>query len=125
MNAAEAHAAFERILADALRAPDPVAALRAAAAAPELPAALRRALVHANEDGVRLSALLVARLRFERLIQGSPEAARWFEEDAAGFSAAFRRYHQAVPATSFFPSGEARLFEAWRRRTAPDTGRPA
>jgi hypothetical protein len=125
VNAAQTHAAFERILADALRAPDPVAALRAAAAEPGLPAALRQALANANEDGVRLSALLVARLRFERLIHGSPAAARWFEEDAAGFTAAFRRYHQEVPARSFFPSGEARLFEEWRRVTASDTGRPA
>lgn len=125
MNAAQAHAAFERVLADALREPDPVAALRAAATAPGLPAALRQALANANEDGVRLSALLVARLRFERLIQGSPEAARWFEEDAAGFSAAFRRYHQAVRASAFFPAAEALLFEEWQRATASDTGHPA
>lgn len=125
MTAAEAHAAFERILADALRAADPAAALRAAATEPRLPAALRRALANADEDGVRLSALLVARLRFERLIQGSPEAARWFEEDAAGFTSAFRRYHQAVPGRSFFPRAEAQLFAEWLRTTAPDTGRPA
>ncbi|HEX2574577.1 MAG TPA: hypothetical protein VH877_33835 [Polyangia bacterium] len=124
MTAAQAHAAFERILAEALRAPDPVAALHAAAADPGLPAALRKALMSANEDGVRLSALLVARLRFERLIHGSPEAARWFEEDPAAFTAAFRRYHQAVPASSFFPRSEAERFEAWWC-AASDTDRPA
>jgi hypothetical protein len=123
VTAAQAHAAFERILADALLAPDPVAAVRAAAAEPGLPAALRRALLNMDEDGVRLSALLVARLRFERLMQGSPEAGRWFEDDAAGFTAAFRRYHQAVRASSFFPRGEARLFEAWLRATASEQQR--
>jgi hypothetical protein len=121
VTAAQAHAALEQILADALRAPDPVAALRAAAGRPGVPAALRRALVNADEDGVRMSALLVARLRFERLIQGSREAARWFEEDAAGFAAAFRCYHEAVPESSFFPQGEALLFEEWLR-AAPFRG---
>ncbi|WP_437317371.1 hypothetical protein [Sorangium sp. So ce385] len=100
-------------MARAMTAEDPVAALRAAAGDPALPPALRRALIAADEDGVRMSALLVARLRFERLLRGSPEAEAWFDRDAAEFSAAFRRYHAEVPPTAFFPPGEAGLFRRW------------
>ncbi|WP_437590221.1 hypothetical protein [Sorangium sp. So ce1000] len=110
---AQAHARYEELVARAMTAEDPVAALRAAAEDPALPPALRRALLGADEDGVRMSALLVARLRFERLLRGSPEAEAWFDRDPAEFSAAFRRYHAEVPPTAFFPPGEARLFRRW------------
>lgn len=77
----------------------------------EAPAARRGA----DEDGERMTALLVARLRFERLLQGSREASAWFERDPAAFSAAFRRYHEGVPPTAFFPPQEAALFLEWKR----------
>jgi hypothetical protein len=63
---------------------------------------------------VALSALLVARLRFERLLRGSPEAEAWFERDPAGFGEAFHRYHAEVPPRAFFPATEAALFQAWQ-----------
>jgi hypothetical protein len=106
---------FERRLAAVLLAHDPARALRAAAADRRLPAALRRAFAAADVDGVRMSALLVARLRFERLLRGCPEAERWFERAPATFAAAFRRYHAEVPHTAFFPSQETSLFRTWRR----------
>jgi hypothetical protein len=108
------HAAFESLLAAALLADDPVAALARAAADPALPPALRDALRAADPDGVRISALFVARLRFERLLQGDAEAAGWFDADPEAFAAAFRRYHTAVPPTAFFPQDEAALFRRWR-----------
>jgi hypothetical protein len=111
---AEAHARLDRAVARAMTAPDPVAALRRAARDRRLPAALRRALATADEDGVRMAALLSARLRFERLIRGCPEAEAWFERDAEGFAGAFRRYHEEVPPTAFFPQAEALLFLRWR-----------
>jgi len=88
-----------------MRAQDPVAAVRA---------------LHpgADADGVRISALLVARLRFERLLRGSPDAEAWFDRDPADFARAFRRYHAAVAPRAFFPVGEAALFAAWRRTHA-------
>lgn len=113
LSGAQAHARYEALVARAMTAEDPVAALRAAAEDPALPPALRKALLGADEDGVRMSALLVARLRFERLLRGSPEAEAWFDRDPAEFSAAFRRYHAQVPPTAFFPPGEARLFRRW------------
>lgn len=102
---------FERLVADALTAPDPVAALRAAAA--DLPPELRDAVAAADPDGVRMTALIVARLRFERLMHGCPRAIEWFERDPEDFTAAFKRYHAAVPPTAHDPRGENRLFEAW------------
>ena len=69
---------YERVLARALRAPDPPAVLAAAARNRRLPAALRRALGAVAPDGLRLAALLVTRLRFERLLRGSGAAAAWF-----------------------------------------------
>jgi hypothetical protein len=105
---------FDRALADALIAADPVAALRAAAA-DDWPPELREALATAaaQEDGVRLTALLVVKLRFERLVQGSRRAGEWFDRDARDFADAFRRYHAAVPPTATDPRGEADLFERW------------
>ena len=65
-----------------------------------------------DEDGFRISALLVARLRFERLLNGHPAVPDWLDRDAAGFAETFRRYHAAVPPTAFFPPDEARTFTA-------------
>lgn len=110
---AQAFARYEEAVARAMTAPDPVAALRGAAEDPALPPALRRALREADEDGIRMAALLVARLRFERLLRGCPEAEAWFDRDAQAFSEAFRRYHAEVPPSAFFPPGEARLFRRW------------
>jgi hypothetical protein len=103
-------AEYEARLAAAMRAPDPVQAVHAFA--PD-----------ADADGVRLTALLVARLRFERLLRGSRLAAAWFEADAAGFTAAFAAYHEAVVPLAFFPREEAWRFFAWGRAVAWTRGR--
>ena len=94
---------------------DPVAELGRLRRSRAVPAALRRRLAQADVDGVVLTSLLVARLRFERLLRGSPAAEAWFDDDAPGFAAAFKRYHTEVPPTAFFPPDEADLFESWRR----------
>jgi hypothetical protein len=109
--------AYERVMARAIVARDPAAALARAARAPGLPRSLRAALAAVDEDGLRMAALLVARLRFERLLRGSAEAERWFEVDPAGFTAAFHDYHHAVAPRAFFPTDEAAAFRRWRRRT--------
>lgn len=88
---------YETRLAAAMRAADPVAAVRALY--PE-----------ADADGVLMTALIVARLRFERLLRGSAAAAAWFDRDPAGFTRAFRRYHATVAPRAFFPADEAALF---------------
>lgn len=104
---------FEEILARALLAEDPWKALRVAIADPETPASVREALGCVDEDGLRVAGLLVAKLRFERLMNGSRRAAEWFETDPGEFTEVFRRYHLAVAPTEIFPSFEARHFEEW------------
>jgi hypothetical protein len=104
---------LERWLVRAMVSPDPAAIIARGARDRRLPLEVRRRLRAADPDGVRLSALLVARLRFERLLNGSAAAGAWFESDPAAFSAAFRRYHAEVPLTAFFPAGEAAAFEQW------------
>jgi uncharacterized protein (UPF0276 family) len=107
--------AWEAVVTRLVLARDPAAELLRLRRSRSVPAALRRRLAQADVDGVVLSSLLVARLRFERLLRGSPAAEAWFDEDAPGFAAAFKRYHTEVPPTAFFPPDEADLFESWRR----------
>jgi hypothetical protein len=96
-------AEYERRVAAAMRARDPAAAMRAIYPA-------------VDGDGVRMTALLVARLRFERLLRGSPEAEASFDRDAAAFARDFERYHREVAPTAFFPVDEAALWRSWRDR---------
>ena len=110
----DAHARLERLVADALTSADPVAGFELAARDPELPGELRSALRLARPTGIRMAALIVARLRFERLLQGSRHASEWFARDPADFTRAFKRYHHSVPPTASLPSEEAELFETWR-----------
>ncbi|HZN91949.1 MAG TPA: hypothetical protein VFB81_04570 [Myxococcales bacterium] len=118
MSSAELEA-LQRALADALRAVDPVAATRAVAERPGLDEATRTALRAADPDGLRLTALLVAKLRFERVVRGSAAAGEWFDADPAAFSDAFRCYHAEVPPTASFPAAEAAAFLAWAGRSGP------
>jgi hypothetical protein len=105
---------FERRLADAVCSDDP-AAQRALCGDPELVSWLGSGLQHAHEDGFRIAALLVARLRFERLLHGSRTAGQAFEDDARTFTERFRLYHVAVPACATTPAEEAEQFEHWER----------
>lgn len=89
-------------LGRALVAPDPVAAFRALL--PDQPC---------DADGLRVAALLVAKLRFQRLTNGSRRALEWFERDPRAFTAAFQRYHHAVVPDALDPWREAELFERW------------
>jgi hypothetical protein len=115
---------FEKRYARALTDPDPVAAIRRLARARGIDRDLRARLAGASADGIRVTALLIARLRFERLLRASPEAERWFDEDPAGFTDAFRDYHHAVAPTFFFPREEAAAFQRWCQSvwTGPRSG---
>ena len=118
-------ARLEELLARALVDPDPAAAVARAARDPDLAPDLRDGLANADPDGFGIAALLVVRLRFERVIHGSRQAGEWFDRDPASFAAAFKRYHSEVRPTAGFPSGEARLFEAWVAGQAPTADGPA
>lgn len=101
---------FESRLAAALLAADPGAALK------KLRAESANRFEHTTEDGFRMSALIIARLRFERLLNGSPTATRAYRDDAERFTAQFRRYHHAVPPRATHPAAEADAYEIWRPR---------
>lgn len=105
------HEALDAVLAEVYRATDPAAALAARLA--ELPdgplqAAARRAL--SDPDALHLTGLLVAQLRFSRLLQGSDPARRAFDADPAGFTRVFREFHRQVAPRAFDPVDEARAF---------------
>ncbi len=112
-------AAYERLLARAFSSRNPLAALRMARDDASTPPGLRAALAKLDEHGVRISSLIVTRLRFERLLNGSRRAGEWFQRDAAGFTAAFKRYQDAVEPTASFAQDEARAFELWWASQAP------
>lgn len=104
---------FERAIADALRGPEPARAFETIANDESHPSDLREALRHAPANGVRIAALLIVRLRFERIQQASKVAAEFFATDPRGFTAAFRRFHDEVPPMALQPFQDARDFEAW------------
>lgn len=108
----ESIARLQVVLAEALLADDPVAFVRALALRPEADPAL----LAIDADGLRIAALLVAKLRFQRLMNASRTAAEWFERDAAGFTVAFKRYHQEVPPAALDPWGERDQFTDWCAR---------
>ncbi len=98
----------EQALAAVLRAADPVAALARA------PASLQSSLTGVDPDGLRLAALFIARLRFERVQHGDLAAARHFDDDPADFAAMFRRYLAEVAPTAAFAQDEGALYRRWR-----------
>ena len=114
MNQARIAIRFEKSLALALTSSDPARAVRRLGRDRWLPMRLRRTLRHVRGPNIEMCALLIARLRFERLLRGCPEAETWFEQEPATFAIAFRRYHAEVRPTAFFPPDEAILFRAWR-----------
>jgi hypothetical protein len=92
---------FQEGLAAALRATDPVRAMEGLG------------VTFVDADGVRLTALLVAKLRFERVLRGSSAAEAWFDSDPDGFTEAFRRYHAQVAPVAYGPAAEAEQFRAF------------
>lgn len=111
MPGAERHelAALQALLARLLRARDPAAALAAARVA----AGADSRLLAIDENGLRIAALLVAKLRFQRLLSASREAAAWFERDGRAFTEAFRAYHTSQPSVALDPWAEAAAFARW------------
>ncbi|MCA9002523.1 MAG: hypothetical protein KDB61_11405 [Planctomycetes bacterium] len=109
-------AQVESLVASLLRSADPDTALAHAKSDPDLTPELRAILDHVQPDGLTIASLLVARLRFERLMQGSAVAIQWFESDPADFAAAFKRYHTTTASEFLMPTEEAVTFEAWVRR---------
>ena len=101
-----------RVLLGALRAADPPRAVEEAlaqAADPELSAAF----ASLDPLGLRLTSLIVKRLRFERILQGSGRFRAEFASDPATFTERFRAYDAAGPSATPWPGEEAAAFAAW------------
>ena len=98
---------LQKLLVDCCIADDPVATLeRLRGEHPELEPWLQ----HLDPEGLKLTALLVKKLRFERILRGDPTLAAKFQEDPQAFTVAFRNYLNAVPPTAIFPAEEALAF---------------
>lgn len=109
-------AELQRLLLHALSEPDPGAALRAALARDDcrLSAEERAQLAAAADDGLRLSRMLVRKLRLMRLLRGDPAAAAAMAADPAAFAERFAAYDAAVPPRAVTPAEEAAAFRAHR-----------
>jgi hypothetical protein len=109
----------QRLLVSALLQDDPVAALRSALAAPDgggaaLTEQERRWLQALPEDGLRMSGLIVRKLRFERLTGGDHDLRDLFDRDPQAFLPLFRQFTAEVPPEAYFPDDEARRFRKWK-----------
>ena len=98
-------------LSEVLHEPDPVSALevRLAGGSP----LARETLGGLDREGLRLTQLIVKRLRFERVLQGHSRCREEFHADPAGFTGRFRAYDDAGPSRSPWPSQEAAAFMGW------------
>lgn len=113
---------LQRLLVASCQQADPKAWLAAQLQDQDLPltAAERQALLAIGDDGLRLSRLLVQKLRLQRLLAGDAAVDAEFTRDPAAFLTMFRAYVAAVPPTAVFPSEEAAAFAAHRRRQPTD-----
>ena len=111
MPGAERHgvATLQGLLVRLVKARDPAAAPAGARVA----AGADSRLLADVEIGPLIAALLVAKLRFQRLLSASREAAAWFERDGRAFTEAFRAYHTSQPSVALDPWGEAAAFARW------------
>ena len=105
---------LQRVLARALTSDAPLDVLRAESAG--LSEEERAWLAAADLDGLRLTGLLVRKLRFERICRGDAAAERWFERDPEAFVRAFKAYNAEVPPVEIFPRQEALAFREWCRK---------
>ncbi|MGE3808154.1 MAG: hypothetical protein AB7K24_26120 [Gemmataceae bacterium] len=109
---------LQEILVRALTHDDPPGELkRALAEATDLPDADRALLESISDEGLRLSHIMIYKIRFEQLLRGHKEMARLFQEDPDEFMRLFRGYTAAVPSCSFLTDEEGQRFDEWRRST--------
>ena len=89
---------WESVLGPLLRAPDPAAARAALLDDPDLPPDVRAAVEACDPTGLRVLGLLVASLRFNRLLQRSPEQAQRYHADPETWARQFQAWHAENPA---------------------------
>ena len=105
---------LQAVLVSCLAAEDPAAALVVARAShPELDPWLETV----DLEGLRLTALLIRKLRFERIVRGDPNLAARFEADPSGFTSIFREYLVTESPNRVFPEEEAEGFRRFLARS--------
>lgn len=115
----------QRILVQALLSDDAPAELRRQLTqAEDLTAQERLCVERLDADGLLLTALMLKKLRFERLTRGHAAMSDLFRERPEEFLRLFAAYTAAVPPTAYFPGEEAELFRKWQRE-AQATGQLA
>lgn len=106
-------ASLQDLLVAALAEPDPLGYLQGAVPTAEgLSDAERSWLLAIDGDGLRLTRMLIRKLRLQRIVRGDAEASAFMARDPAAFAQCFARYDQEVPWKHVFPRAEA---EAFRR----------
>ncbi|HEX5051707.1 MAG TPA: hypothetical protein VFZ65_08050 [Planctomycetota bacterium] len=102
----------QRLLVAAVLQPDPRAFLQAQLDRAEcgLSAEERRQLAAVGDDGLRLTRLVVRKLRLDRLLRGEPELAALCREQPQVLASGFAAYDAAVPPRAVFASEEAAQF---------------
>jgi hypothetical protein len=112
--------AVQRVLLRALLSEDPAAELRLQLReATDLRPEERETLSRIDGDGLRLTQLLVKKLRFERLTEAIPELADLFTRDPQAFLRQFDAYTSAVAPEGYLPDQEAELYRRWRTENGP------
>lgn len=89
---------WEEALGPMVRAADPGAARARLLETGELPPDVAEAVAALDPTGLRVLGLLVARLRFDRLMLRSPAQRARYAADPEGWSGAFRSWHAENPA---------------------------
>lgn len=112
---------LQQVLLDALRHEDPAAALRARIAdASAALGARERAwledLAARQGDGLRLTRMLIRKLRLQRILRADPDAQAELGRDPEGFAAAFAAYDRDIEPCAVFPRQEAAAFREHRAR---------
>ncbi len=114
--------AVQDVLMRALLEDDPVEALSLLLLdAKGLTAEERSWLERLDSDGLRMTGLLVRKLRFERLTRADPRLAALFLERPEEFMKLFASYTGEVAPTAYLPAAEGELFRRWQERPAEGT----
>jgi len=107
---------MQSLLLRALQQPEPRGFLQSEVERPEhaLAPDERSMLASITDDGLRLTRLIVRKLRIERLLRGDAAVAALCRTDPAEFARLFAMYEAATPPRAYFPADEAQQFAAWR-----------
>lgn len=78
----------------------------------------RARLEHIQPQGLELSATLILKLRFDRVMRGEPAMAQEYDARPDEFTREFLDYCARNPCRAYFPAEEAAQFQAWRNRSS-------